>query len=65
MAEIVNLRTARKRRARDEAALQAQQNRARHGRTPARKAADAADDARREALLDAVRRDADTAQDAR
>jgi hypothetical protein len=64
MAEIVNLRTARKRRARDEAAAQAQENRARHGRTPAQKAADARDEARRQTLLDAVRRGDGTGDDA-
>ena len=57
MGEIVNLRQARKRRARDEASATAQENRAWHGRTPAQKAADARDEARRQALLDGVRRE--------
>jgi Domain of unknown function (DUF4169) len=57
MGEIVNLRQARKRRARDEASATAQENRVRHGRTPAQKAADARDEERRRALLDGVRRE--------
>ncbi|HEY2133029.1 MAG TPA: DUF4169 family protein [Acetobacteraceae bacterium] len=57
MGEIVNLRQARKRRARDEAAATAQENRTRHGRSPAQKAADAREEERRRALLDGVRRD--------
>ncbi len=57
MGEIVNLRQARKRRARDEASEAARENRARHGRTPAEKAADTREEARRQALLDGVRRE--------
>jgi hypothetical protein len=37
MAEIINLRMARKARARNEAATQAQTNRAKHGQTKAQK----------------------------
>jgi hypothetical protein len=40
MAEIVNLRQARKQRDRREKAAQAEQNRALHGRTKAEKARD-------------------------
>ena len=56
MAEIVNLRRVKKQRERDDAAASAQQNRARHGRTKAERANDAREAARREALLDALRR---------
>ena len=41
MDDIINLRRARKARARDEAAEQAAQNRARHGRTKAERLQDA------------------------
>lgn len=41
MSSIVNLRAARKVRAKTEAKTQAAENRARHGRTKAQKAADA------------------------
>ena len=41
MAEIVNLTREKKRRARAQAAQTAAENRARHGRTAAEKAADA------------------------
>jgi hypothetical protein len=57
MAEIVNLRRARKAKAREEAARTAAANRFQHGRTKAEKAREAADRARREALLDGARRD--------
>ena len=57
MGEIVNLRGARKAKARAEADRLAAANRARHGRTRAEKAAEAADRARREALLDGAKRD--------
>jgi hypothetical protein len=57
MAEIVNLRTVKKRRARADATVAAQQNRVRHGRTKTAKANDARETAQREARLDALRRD--------
>lgn len=57
MAEIVNLRRVKKQRARAEAAGQAAENRARHGRNKAEKARDAADAARRDAGLDGARLD--------
>lgn len=41
MAEVINLRRARKRRQREAAAAQAAANRAKFGRTPAEKARDA------------------------
>jgi hypothetical protein len=56
MGEIVNLRRAKKRRERLDAAAEAQQNRIRHGRTKAAKADDKRADERRNALLDASRR---------
>jgi hypothetical protein len=48
MGEIVNLRRVKRQRARDAAAEQAQENRVRHGRTGAQKAADALAAQRRE-----------------
>ena len=56
MGEIVNLRRAKKQRARDEAAEAAKQNRIRHGRTAAEKANDERAEQRRAKLLDASRR---------
>ena len=56
MAEIVNLRRARKARARVEAAETATAERARHGRTRAEKVRDSVDRAQRDRLLDGVRR---------
>ena len=56
MTEIVNLRRVKKQRERDDAAASAKQNRVRHGRTKAERANDAHEAARREALLDALRR---------
>jgi hypothetical protein len=57
MAEIVNLNKARKAREKaareDEAAL----NRAKHGRTKPQRQADAAEEARRRALLDGAKRE--------
>lgn len=57
MAEIVNLRTARKAKARAAKATQAAANRALHGRTKAERAADAAERARNDKLLDEARRE--------
>jgi hypothetical protein len=57
MAEIVNLRRARKAKAREEAARTAAANRLHYGRTKAERAREAAERARREALLDGARRD--------
>jgi hypothetical protein len=56
MAEIVNLHREKQRRAREEESAAARQNRARHGRTKAERANDTRDEARRQALLDALRR---------
>ena len=58
MAEIVNLRRAKKARARDGAAQQAAENRVRHGRSAAAKAAERQDEARRRAVLDGAKVDA-------
>ncbi|RZF64446.1 DUF4169 family protein [Sphingomonas populi] len=55
MAEIINLRTARKAKARTQAAATAAQNRALHGRTPAQKQADELEAERRERTLDGAK----------
>ncbi|TVV74060.1 DUF4169 family protein [Sphingomonas solaris] len=52
MGDIINLRQARKQRARDGARVQAAANRALHGRTKAEKAAEAKDQDRQQRLLD-------------
>lgn len=57
MAEIVNLNKARKVRAKAEQVAEAAANRVKHGRTKADKANDRAVEARRQALLDGVKRD--------
>lgn len=57
MADIVNLRTVRKAKARREGELAAAENRARHGRTKAEKRRDAQADRERQAHLDAHRLD--------
>jgi hypothetical protein len=54
---VVNLRQARKARARDAAKAEATANAARHGRSKGEKAREAADKARAEAQLDGHRRD--------
>lgn len=58
MGDVVNLRLARKAKARDAAQEQAASNRAKFGRTRAEKQRDALDAARAERLLDGARRDA-------
>lgn len=57
MGEIVNLRRVKRQRARAEAAAEAAENRARHGRTGAQKAAERDSAARARASLDAKRLD--------
>jgi len=57
MAEIVNLNRARKARAKLEAGKTAEANRARFGRSRAERDAEAADKARRAALLDGAKRE--------
>ena len=57
MSEVVNLRQARKRKARDEAERAAAQNRALFGRPKAEKQAEAQRRALRERALDGHRRD--------
>lgn len=57
MAEVVNLRMARKRRDRAEKERLASENRARHGQGKAERQVQAADEDRRTATLDAHRRD--------
>lgn len=56
MADVVNLRTARKAKARDEAATTAAANRAAFGRTKAEKQRNAAEIARVAARLDGAKR---------
>jgi hypothetical protein len=57
MADIINLRQARKARARSDAEAKAAANRARFGRTVQEKLADDAEVQRTDTLLDGVRRD--------
>ncbi|NML08731.1 DUF4169 family protein [Sphingobium sp. AR-3-1] len=57
MTNIVNLRQARKAKARVDKAQAAQENRARFGRTKAQRLADAQEEQRRIALLDGARRE--------
>lgn len=59
MAEVINLRMARKARKRADDAATAVQNRALSGRTKAQKAKDAADKERAARVLDLHRRDGD------
>lgn len=59
MSKVVNLRQFRKRKAREDAAQQAGQNRALHGRTKAQKELDALEAALAERRLDALRREPD------
>jgi len=55
MAEIINLRMARKARDRRAAQAQAAGNRAKHGRTSGEKAARALDEARQARVIDGAR----------
>ncbi|MDF0489872.1 DUF4169 family protein [Sphingomonas sp. H39-1-10] len=57
MAEIINLRTARKAKARTDAATTAAQSRALHGRTLAQKRSDRAEAERQARMLDGARID--------
>ena len=57
MAEVVNLNKARKAKARAQKETTAATNRALHGRTKAQKQADAAEKAKRDALLDGAKRE--------
>ncbi|MDB5688766.1 MAG: hypothetical protein JWL91_642 [Sphingomonas bacterium] len=59
MADIVNLRLARKARTRADAEAAAAANRAAHGRTKAQKQADRTEQLRRAAVLDGARIDPD------
>lgn len=62
MAEIINLRKARKVKARAEKEAEAAENRAAHGRTKAEKAVGAAQKELTDRTLDAHRRDDDPTQ---
>ena len=57
MGEIVNLRQARKARARADKARLAETNRAKFGRTKAERKADEAEEERKARLIDGARRD--------
>lgn len=57
MADVINLRIARKARARQDAETQASANRAKFGRTKGEKARDRMDSERAERLLDGARRE--------
>jgi hypothetical protein len=57
MGEIVNLRSVKKRLAREAAGAKAKENRVRHGRTEVEKTNDRREEARRAALLDGSARD--------
>ncbi|MCW1382909.1 DUF4169 family protein [Novosphingobium sp. KCTC 2891] len=57
MGEVVNLRQARKAKARDTAATLAAANRAKFGRTSGEKARDSAEASRAARLLDGARRE--------
>jgi hypothetical protein len=57
VAEVVNLNKARKAKARAMKETTAAANRALHGRTKAQKQADAAEKAKRDALLDGAKRE--------
>lgn len=57
MAEIINLRTVRKQKARADKAAQAEQNRALFGRTKGEKLKQAAEKSQADKLLDGHKRD--------
>jgi vacuolar-type H+-ATPase subunit C/Vma6 len=63
MADIINLRAARKRQAREEEARRAAQNRARHGRTKAEKQRDLAEAEGLGSHVEAHRRERTDAED--
>ena len=65
MAEIVNLHREKKRRARAEDAASAQQNRVRHGRTAAQKAADSLTARRLDAAAEGHRLERDDTEQGR
>lgn len=57
MGDVINLRLARKAKARVGAAALAAENRAKHGRSKNEKAAETAERARRDAVLDGAKRE--------
>ena len=63
MADIVNLRSVRKRKAREEKARQADENRALHGTTKAQKLAQRTERDREAAALDGHRRERPSSSD--
>ncbi len=63
MAEIINLNKARKRKAREQAAQQAAENRVRFGRTKEQKQREASEASEAQRKLDGLRRESATGQD--
>ncbi|HUD91197.1 DUF4169 family protein [Sphingobium sp.] len=63
MGNVINLRQARKAKARTDKAREADANRAKFGRTKAQRAADAEEEKRRAILLEGVRLDRDDRND--
>jgi hypothetical protein len=59
MAELINLRLHRKRKAREDAAKLAAENRVRHGRTKAEKQREAQENSEAARKLDGLRREPD------
>ncbi len=59
MGDVINLRLARKAKARDKAVRQAEQNRALHGRSKADKERQQRDAERAQRLLDGAKREQD------
>ena len=64
MAEIINLRAAKKARSKSEARAQADANAAKFGRTKAERSLDQAREGKAQATLDAHKRASDTDSDA-
>ena len=63
MADVVNLNKYRKKKAREQAAARAAENRARFGRTPAQKERDAALELEAQRRLDRLRREPEAGED--
>lgn len=59
MADVINLRLARKARSRDKAAVQAAENRALHGQSRTERRLKESEAARKDRLLDGHRREQD------
>jgi hypothetical protein len=63
MGDVINLRSARKAKARTTAEKQAAENRAKFGRTKAQRLADAQEEAARARTLDGAKRERDEGTD--